>query len=294
MAFGAQGAKVGVIITPPFWMKTWFVTSSVLLVLIVGFAISRRRLQTRLEKDRMLNAMSAARDLQMGLMPHGAPDMPCFDLAGVCMPAEEVGGDYYDYLQLPQDRLGIAVVDVNTRAMSGAMTTVMTSGMVHAQTLEHISPSLIMGNLNSAMYRKTNSKTFTAMLLGVLDSELKTLTFTNGGQPPPLLVRDGKVHGLDVTGPRFPLGAVKKVAYEERSLSLNSGDLVFFYTDGLTEAQNRHDLMFGQERVDRFLVDVDQSQTAEQILNQLLQQVEAFAQGVPPHDDITAVVLKVT
>jgi len=291
-----EGASVRITISPPFWRRTWFLAFSGLVVLFVGYNVSRQRINGKLEKARILNELKAAHDMQMGLMPTEDPVLEGFDISGVCIPAEEVGGDYFDYLWLDkkQSKLGIAMVDVSARAMKGAMTAVMSSGMVHSEVVDHHSPSTILKDINQPMYLKTARDVFTAMLFAVIDAPNKKMTISTAGQPQPILVRNGKIRYIKVDGPSFPLGIQAEVEYTETTFQLRADDVVIFYTDGLPEAMNSFHEEFDFERFEAILSSLQLNLlSAPEIVQHLIKAVQDFAGNAIPHDDITVVLVRV-
>lgn len=286
-------AMVRITITPPFWQTWWFRLLCLLTLGLIIWLGYKRLMSVKIKRARMENELATARDMQLGLMPLSQPKLKGYDLAGVCRPADHVGGDYYDYLPMANDLWGLALVDVNTRAMEGAMTTVMSSGLMHAESLNHTSPAKILANMNAATFRKTNRKTFVAMALAVLDPEARTLTFTNAGLPPLLIFRKGEVQFYKGKGLRVPLGAMREVAYEETTVELLPNDLVVIYTDGLNEAMSADMKPFDYNGIEQCLAALPADASARTTVNELLRAVHLHEGMAESHDDVTLVVLKV-
>jgi len=238
--------------------------------------------------------LKAAHDMQMGLMPGADPTIRGFDISGTCLPAKEVGGDYFDYVWLDQKKtkLGIAIADVSGKAMKAAITAVMTSGMIYREIENDDTPRSILRNINRPMYLKTDRQVFTAMSFAVFDVNKKTLRFSNAGQSQPILLRGNEVSYIKVKGPRLPLGVVEKQDYVEVRLKLNSGDILLFYTDGLPEATNADHQLLGFEAVEQELVDRRGGSAAE-IVRALTVLVNRHTGKTEQHDDMTVVVVKV-
>jgi serine phosphatase RsbU (regulator of sigma subunit)/ligand-binding sensor domain-containing protein len=289
-----SGIAISVLVAPPFWKTWWFLTGAAMLLTGGGVLFHRRRLRLRLEKARLANELQAAHDMQMRLMPARAPQIPGFDIAGVCRPAEEVGGDFFDYIWLDENKtkLGIVVVDVSDKAIAGAMTAVLTSGMISSEVATFRAPRLLLRRINKTMHHKTDRHVFTAMSFAALDIADKTLTFANAGQTEPLLLRAGRLKYLQVEGMRLPLGLQKHVEYNEATLALHSGDLLVFYTDGLTDAMNSEQESFGQERLESTLAELPASLNAEEIVNAMFREVAKFTGAVRQYDDMTVVVVR--
>lgn len=290
-----QGIAVTIIVTPPFWKTWWFVSLSTLMLVGLGYGIYRHKLRDDLEQARIASELKAAHDMQMGLMPAHDPVVAGFDISGICKPAEAVGGDFFDYFWLNEDKtkFGIAVVDVSDKAMKGALTAVMTSGMVNSEAGYSQSPSVILQKINTALYRKTERNTFTTMALAVIDTPKRTMAFANAGMTEPLLFRDGKIHYIKVDGIHLPLGVQRKVPYRGDMIKLQIGDLLVFYTDGLPEAMNAQQEQFELARLEASLQHLPRTTPAAQVVQKLLNEVEKFSGDIRPRDDLTLVVVRV-
>ncbi len=281
-------------IAPPFWQTWWFITLAIAVVGSSGYSAVRARLNRQLERARILNELKAAHDTQMSLMPSEDPSVPGLDISGTCKPAEEVGGDYFDYVWLDKakTKFGIAIVDVSGKAMKAAMTAVMTSGMIYSEVENSKSARTLLQKLNKPMYLKTDKHIFTAMSFAVLNIKTKRLSFANAGQVHPLLLHDGKLQYITVKGNRLPLGIQQETRYNEVTLQLKSGDVIVFYTDGLPEAMNEKNELFGFDRLEQRIEGLSES-SAREIRDKILEDVVAFNANAEQHDDMTVVVVKV-
>lgn len=247
------------------------------------------------EKHRALQELQTAHDMQLGLMPTSDPVISGFEISGLTKAADEVGGDFFDYVWLDEakTRLGIAVADVSGKAMKAAMTAVLASGMVYRELGSRDTPKIILSKINKPLYVKTDKRIFTAMTFALVDSNTKTLTFSNAGQMLPLLKRKGQVQSLQVKGPRLPLGIVEDVAYEETRIQLESGDGVILYTDGIPEAMNEQQELYGFERFDSLVSALPTGLSAKEISQQVMQAMSEFTKEAVQHDDMTIVVIRV-
>ncbi len=290
-----DGIAIQIIVAPPFWKTWWFVSLSALALLFVGYGVYRHKLHDDLEKARIASELKAAHDMQMGLMPTSDPVVEGFDISGICKPAEAVGGDFFDYFWLDEEKtkFGIALVDVSDKAMKGALTAVMTSGMVNSEAGYSQSPSIILQKINTALYRKTEKNAFTTMSLAVIDTKKRTLGFANAGMTEPILLRNGKIQYIKMDGMRLPLGIQRKVVYQGVKVQLQAGDVVVFYTDGLPEAMNEQQEQFDLTRMETSLRHLSAPARAAEIVKMLLNEVTMFSGAVKPHDDMTLVVVRV-
>ena len=287
-----QGASVKVIIAPAYWQTWWFQFGIVVCAAGVVLVAYRRRLRT----ERMKAELRAAHDAQMTIMPHNDPTIPGYDISGQCVPANEVGGDFFDYfwLDAQHTRFGIVVGDVSGKAMQAAMTAVMASGMINAETGNGCSLGGILKKTNGLLYPKTERQMFTAVCLVSLDPSRKALTFANAGLNKPLLRSGSVVSLLDPTGTTHPLGMLRESEYHERTVHLSSGDVIVLQTDGILEAQDRARNLYGEERLLRLLETLDvAAASAREVRDAIFEDVQRFAASAPQHDDMTVVVIKV-
>lgn len=287
-----EGVAVRVIIHPPWWQRWWFRGAAALLVLMFGTVLYRRRVKT----VRMKAELRAAHDAQMSIMPHDDPIIDGFDISGICLPANEVGGDFYDYLWLDeaQTRFGIVIGDVSGKAMQSAMTAVLASGIICGRAAEGVSVANLVSRMNRPLYNKTNRNMFTALCLADLHSGAQTLTFTNAGLIEPLRKSADAVVALEAAGPKQPLGLLRDNHYQERKVRLQSGDVVVFVTDGVTEERNAAKVFYGEERLKALLQQMDTTaMPAREIKARIIDDVKRFSGASAQQDDMTVVVVKV-
>ncbi len=247
------------------------------------------------EKEALKTEMRLAREVQMSLMPTSDPDAPGLEVAGVSMPAMEVGGDLFDYCRLgdPPGPFAVAVVDVSGKGMHAAMSGVFTSGAFATEARQSVSPATILTRLNRSVHAHTRKGHFVAFLLATYDSSIRTLTFANAGQSKPLLYTDGRCEWLDPAGDRFPLGLQPDSTYGDRSVILKPGEFVVFCTDGCADAMNGVHEMYGTERIERLLGrEAPGGPSARALVDRLLADIRAFMGDATQHDDMTIVVLK--
>jgi phosphoserine phosphatase RsbU/P len=250
-----------------------------------GARESERRLQTDL---------ATAREIQRGLLPTGAREVPGLELAAAYAPARELGGDFYDFLPYGQGRLAMALGDVSGKGTAAALFASLAIGIVREHIVEHpCPPAEMLRMLNSRLYSAHFDSRFIATLFSVYDASTRRLTISNGGGPYPLLVRDGAVQSVRVAG--IPLGLFPDTKYDEVTLELVPGDTVLFASDGILEAFNADLEEFGADRLDAVLSGVSPDQSAEEIAALILTATDDYSgAGVIPSDDRTLLVLRVT
>jgi len=281
-----------------YWLGV-FVAIGIIGIFAVSYYTMRLNLKAsyriHLERERLQGELDTARKMQMGIMPSQAPHLPGVDIAGICLPATEVGGDYFDYFQKNGNNyeLGFTVADVSGKGMSAAMTVVMVSGMLHAEAARELKADEMLTRINGPLFNKTDPRMFTALLFGILDMKQMQFTFTNAGQLPPLLLRDGTITELETEGPRLPVGIRKKVDYTSESIPLQPGDRLLIYTDGINEAMNEDREQFDAHRVLEAFSESADIQSAEQGLVFIQSKVNEFTGNEPQHDDITMVYIHI-
>jgi phosphoserine phosphatase RsbU/P len=247
------------------------------------------------ERERLQRELEIARDVQMSFLPRRDPEIPGVDIASRCVPALEVGGDYYDFVNLGSDRFGVVVGDVSGKGTEAAFYMTLTKGFLKAVTRASESPARVLIHLNELFYENVERGTFISMVYGIFDLRKRTVTIARAGHNPPLRGRSGKkemefIHpaglalGLE-SGPAFA-GTIKEFTSE-----LLPGDLFVFYTDGFTEAMNRGNEEYGEGRLLRS-VETHAAGTAAEVMNGIFADIKAHAGKSKQHDDMTIVVVK--
>ncbi len=286
------GVSLKIIITPPYWATWWF--RILLFLLVVGLVLLWFR--RRLRNVRVKAELQTAHDAQLSIMPRSDPEIEGFDISGICVAANEVGGDFFDYIWLSEEKtkLGIVVGDVSGKAMKAAMTAVMTSGMIYSKADEYNSVKDIMRCVNRLLYFKTEKKVSTALCLASLDIQKKEIIFTNAGLNEPLLKSAGSVSKLKGAGSKLPLGVKVDSVYLEKKQQLKPGDVIVFFTDGITEAKNPVNEFYGHDALKTLLEKMDVSLlTAKEVKEKIIADAKHFSEGAPQHDDMTVVGVKV-
>lgn len=286
------GLALEVVVRPPWWSTLWFRSLIVASVLAAGYVTVR----SRVRDARIAAELRSAHDAQMSIMPHEPLRSGVLEVAGRCVPANEVGGDFFDYrwMDEAQTQAVVIVGDVSGKAMKAAMTAVMTSGALSAEVLKEKPVAEVLTNVNPFVFEKTERKVFVAASLVQIDGRKKSLRFSNAGLIDPMLWREGVVRSLKTTGLRHPLGMVRDTVYEEQKAALRPGDIVVLVSDGVTEARRRDGTFYGEERLVALLERKDLSGlSAAEVVAMILKAVHDFAERTGQHDDMTVVVAKV-
>jgi sigma-B regulation protein RsbU (phosphoserine phosphatase) len=243
------------------------------------------------EKERLSSELEIARDVQGRLFPKTALSLPSLHLSGICHPAQQVSGDYYDFLRLEDSSMAMAIGDVAGKGISAAllMATIQSAMRSQLTGVGQISTAQVVSSLNRQLYASTAPEKYVTFYFGIYDDATGMLTYTNGGHPPPILISDGTVRKLEVTG--TVVGAFPAVQYEERKIALATGDLLVAYTDGITEPENAYGEMFGEDRLIDVLVK-HQNAGAGEIVSRSLEAALQWTGSPELQDDMTMLIAR--
>ncbi len=253
----------------------------------------RQKEKAELEKATVMRDMELAKQIQLSLLPAAPPQVPGVRLACRCVPATHVGGDYYDFFRRQENVIDILIADVSGHSVGAALIMVETRSVLKAQVNFTDSTSGILAIVNDLLYEDlTRAELFITMFYAKYDADSRRLLYSNAGHNTPLLLRRGnpKCTALDAEG--LILGVIKVVAFEENSVILQRGDLLFIYTDGIVEAQNSAEELFGIDRLCTILADAADEEP-EAILDRILREVASFSLSQALQDDISMIVMKV-
>ena len=259
-------------------------------------------LQTAAEKKRLEEELRIARAIQMSLLPRGPLGVPGLAITALCVPAREVGGDYYDFFQLPGERLGVLIADVSGKGTSAALYMAELKGLVLALSQRYDSPRDLLIEVNRIISEHLDSRSFITITYAVIDLPAGVMTFCRAGHTPLIflsgpsspmpsarvLAPSGMVLGLRIDG------AAQKFAelLEEERVELSPGDVIVLYTDGITEAMNPESDLFGESRLSRIVEEHGHLDSGE-LRERIMREVEAFVGSADQHDDMTMILLKV-
>jgi len=236
--------------------------------------------------------LQLARGVQRRMIPSGPPKVLGLDIAAVYVPTFELSGDFYDFLDLPPDNLGIAISDVVGKGVRASLLMASTRASLRAHALNIYDMSKVLGMVNRDLCADTLSSDFATLFYGVLDVKTHRLTYANAGHPPPMLICEGKVRNLSTGG--GVIGVDAEGRWHHEAVTLRSGDVILAYTDGLVEAMNFEDEPFGVQRAEQAAVfAVGQGQSADGIVKHVLWEMRRFAGLQTRLDDLTMVVVKV-
>lgn len=240
---------------------------------------------------RLRSEMDIAAEIQRDLLPRKAPRIPGYEILGHSIPAEQVGGDYFDYLPLEDGRLGLAIGDVSGKGMPAALYMAVCRGLLHALAGKHNEPHAAIADLNAIACKDSTSPVFITLFYSVLDPDTGILQYCSGGHNLPVLIRaDGRVFALRRSDGML-VGIMPNIRYTSDSITLAPGDTLVLYTDGVTEAENPRRELFGERQLESVLTGCA-NLTADEIIQRVTSSVTDFVGAHPQSDDITVVVLR--
>jgi sigma-B regulation protein RsbU (phosphoserine phosphatase) len=231
--------------------------------------------------------LERAHEIQQSLLPGKIPQIPGFEVAGAWQPASTVGGDYYDVLRLGDHRLGICIADVVGKGVSAALLMANVQAAVHAFASDSESPAQVCGKVNRLLYDNIAAGKFITFIYGILDGQTRTFRHCNAGHPNPILLSGGSIRALEQSG--AVLGVFPDWTYEDSTVELRTGDRLFLFTDGITEASNSSGQEFEEASIAAF-AQGNGTLSAKELNNRLLAHVSAFC-GAQFQDDATLLVI---
>ena len=245
------------------------------------------------EKERINTELDLASKIQTAVLRKGYPAFPerkDFDLFATMNPAKEVGGDLYDYQLLEGDKLLLVVGDVSGKGIPAALYMMIALTLISSYAQQGHSPKDILEYVNNHLCYGNTTGTFVTCWLGIIDLKTRKLSFVNAGHPAPVIFKDGKYSYLEEKPDLF-LGAMEDIPYTEHSVKLKKGDSIFIFTDGVTEATNKEEELFGEERLLEKMGNTT-DKTAPQTLEYIKAQIDSFVGDAPQFDDTTMLQLQ--
>jgi serine phosphatase RsbU (regulator of sigma subunit)/HAMP domain-containing protein len=261
---------------------------------VMADAVKKGR-EEAIERERLERELDTARQIQEKLLPHEMPQLPGFEIAGTSLPSQQVGGDYFDFLDMGSGQLGIAIADVSGKGIPAALLMANLQASLHAQVIKKGAVAEVASRMNNLLVKSTDTHMFATFFYGILDQLKSTFTSTNAGHNPPLLFRaNGKIKRLEAGG--LVLGFLPDQKYKQQTVKINQEDVVVLFTDGITEAagpssEKISENLFGEERLIE-VVRASLAKPAAEIQAAILQAISNHIAKTPQYDDITLVVIK--
>jgi len=247
------------------------------------------------EKERLAEEMKLGREIQMALLPRELPIIRGLSVQGLMQPAKEIGGDYYDFITFPnKDRLAIVIGDVSGKGVAAGLLMAMAKTAIHTLSQDEISPKQILLRTNTILNQHIGGKKFMTMLYLRYDSTNKTLTYSSAGHEHILIYRANQNKVESIISGGFMLGMIPDISsfLEDKNITLNPGDKIILYTDGVTEARNPNEDLFGLENLIES-IQKHGSKPVDELLSSIKDEVYAYISTREQYDDITLVVMEV-
>ena len=261
---------------------------------VMAGAVKKGR-EEAIERERLERELETARQIQEKLLPHEMPQLPGFEIAGTSIPSQQVGGDYFDFLDMGTGQLGIAIADVSGKGIPAALLMANLQASLHAQVIKKGTVAEVASRMNSLLVKSTDTHMFATFFYGILDQVKSTFISTNAGHNPPLLFRaDGKTKRLEAGG--LVLGFLPDQKYAQQTVKIKQGEVLVLFTDGITEAggpssEKISENLFGEERLIK-VVRASLAKSAVEVQAAILQAISNHTANAPQYDDITLVVIK--
>lgn len=251
-------------------------------------------IEDQAKEQRVKQELSIARAVQHTFLPSKIQSLPGIDMAGICIPAQETGGDYYDMISLGEQRVALAIGDVSGKGIRAAFYMTFTKGVLHSLSALILSPVELLNQLNRLFNENATRGTFISMIYGILEAKKRTFTFARAGHNPMLLVRkNGTSEWIKPKG--LGIGVTKGDNFieniEEAELKLKEGDVLILYTDGISEMLDAGGRFYGEDRLQELVRNIRDG-SSEEIMKRIVSDVNEFKGLAKQHDDMTLVIIK--
>lgn len=252
---------------------------------------NRRLFREALEKQKMEEELDLAREIQRNLLPQKIPAYNNFDIAAVNVSSKQVGGDYYDIIELDENDCVVAIADVSGKGVPASLLMANMQAFLQVICRQNVSLDIATGLINDLISKNTADGKFITFFWGVLNDLDRTFEYVNAGHNPPLLIRNGKISKLEIGG--MILGVMKTaIPYRSEKIQLIKDDVLVMFTDGISEAMNKKGEEFSDESLEKLSLELAGG-TSENIMHKIQSEVQKFTNGANQSDDLTLVVIKV-
>lgn len=253
----------------------------------------RRFMEEEVRRQRLEEEMRIGREIQLSLIPSQCPTVPGWEFAAAYEPAREVGGDFYDFVSMPDKpgELQIVIADVTGKGVPAALFMASCRTTMRAEATRGNGPAETLRSANCVIALDTHYPLFVTALCARVRANSGVLTFANGGHERPLWLRAASGGCESLVTHNLLLGFTEHADFEEHTVEIGAGDFLVFFTDGITEARNEQGDFYGDERL-QAVVEARPYPSASELLDAILESVSKFSDGTPPSDDITLVVIR--
>ncbi len=243
-----------------------------------------------IEKKKMEKELALAAQIQKDFLPKENPELENFEIAGSNIPCYQVGGDYYDFIAIDPNRIGIIIADVSGKGVSASLLMASLRASLHSEIHPKYKLEEMACKLNDFVHRSSSPNCFITFFYSELDKKTGELRFINAGHNPPIILdKKGKIQRLESCG--LCLGMFPSSSYEIKEMKLNPGDTAIFYTDGITESRNKKNEEFEEEKLIKF-IQKHSKLPAQELVEKIQEEVNKFAAGTDQMDDMTLVIIK--
>ncbi|MDD3214336.1 MAG: PP2C family protein-serine/threonine phosphatase, partial [Eubacteriales bacterium] len=248
--------------------------------------------QVTAERERLGAELNIAAKIQTGALPRAFPERAEFGIYATMIPAREVGGDFYDLFLVDDDHLMVVIADVSGKGVPAALFMMTSKTLLRTLAKTGLSPAEVLNEANARLCENNDADMFVTAWIGLLQISTGRLVYANAGHNPPLLRRKGNLFAYLKVQPGFVLAGLESVRYEQTGTTLEPGDLLYLYTDGVTEATNPSEQLYGEQRLQATLDQLDTGNLKALLLG-VKADIDAFADGAAQFDDITMLALRV-
>lgn len=280
----------------------------VLLTIVIGvYSIRKGKLDREIpefvpeyiqelaQEERIKQELQIARKVQQSFLPVSTPEFRGLEIAAVCKPAYETGGDYYDFIELDDDRLAVTIGDVSGKGIQAAFYMTFTKGVLHALCNDFQSTIDVLSKTNTLFRRNADKGTFISLIFGVVDLKNSLFRFSRAGHNPVLYYSSAQQKLHEYTPLGIGLGMADKEVFakntREKSIQLEKGDILIMFTDGVVEAVNSNDSFYGDARLHK-LISANCHLSPEDLLAVIMKDLERFSDGANQHDDMTMLIIR--
>ncbi len=258
---------------------------------MVTALINARLYVESLERIRLQEEVTMARQIQLDLLPSKPPELSCACISAHSTPSRTVGGDFFDFVQVDGDRVGIVIADASGKGMPAALMIAQTQAILKSEVCNGNPIDVVLKNMNQHIVDSSSAEKYVTLFYGEFDTVSGRFCYANAGHNYPLLVRANG--GLELlTSGGAVIGALPKMQYQSDSVQLHTNDVLFFFTDGLSEAMNKNEDEYTEERIRKYVVE-HRNEDPQTLIDMILKDVREFDPTYPPRDDTTIIALKV-
>lgn len=252
-----------------------------------------KHIEESIEKERMEKELDVAREVQNKIVPSCSPYFENLDISFLFIPAFEVGGDYYDFFELGNNKLGFVIADVSGKGISASFVMAEVKGIFESLSKLILSPKELLIKANDILSKSLDKKVFVTAIYGVIDIDKGTLNFARAGHPPVIHLTNGGTESLkpDGLGLGIDSGSIFSNSLKEMEIQLNNDDIIVLFTDGIPESQNSKLEEFGYDRLNR-IVSSNSYKGIGELSNKIMKEISLFTKDYSQHDDITMVIFK--